>query len=243
MHLREFISRKKEISSLKEIQSFQGENLFTPFCRKFAALCFCFLSISIHLFSQKGSAFLHKHQPQDYHYVDTDTARIYYTDNIPNLIIFNLPKEDEYFLISDTSQRDFIFLDGKKYLVDSLCFINYNDYAMHFVYTGTYHIVHKQAEYLIITGADGFLMGTMVQPIYLVFQKKGNEYHFLSSYYIEDIGYYDEKILNSVKIIKKRDKIILKGINLKCVHGFAANNQINKKSVSLQVGNKKYTKC
>ena len=185
---------------------------------RFVSLCFCFLFIAINGFPQKGSRFLHTYQYQDYYYMDTDTSRIWYTYNIPNLIIVSMHKTNgEYFEISDTLYRDYILLDNEKYLVDFLMYKNYDEYAMYFEYLYTYYIQHKQIEYLIINGSNGFQMGTEAQPLYMIFQKKGNKYHFLSSYYIEDMGYYDKKILNSVKVIFRGDKMILKGINLKRV--------------------------
>ena len=183
-------------------------------------LCLCVFGISINCFSQKENRFLHTYQYQDYHYIDTDTSRIWYTYNIPNLIIVSMSKSNgEYFVISDTLNRDYILLDNKKYLIDSLCLKKYDDYAMLFEYSGTYCIEHGQAKYLIIVGDNGFQMGTDSQPRYMIFQKKGDEYIFHSSYILEDIDFYSEEILNSVNVIFESDNIILQGINLKCVRG------------------------
>ena len=52
----------------------------------------------------------------------------------------------------------------------------------------------------------------------LKIKKKSNEYNFLSSYFISNIGFYDEEIINSVKVIFEDDKITLQGTNLKCIH-------------------------
>jgi len=165
-------------------------------------LCFCFLSISITVFSQETSRFLHTYQPQNYHYVDTDTLRNWYVDNFPNLVIVTMFKTNgEYFELSDTAYRDYILLDGKKYLMDSLYLRKYDDYAISFEYGNTHYIQHKQIEYLIIEGINSFQYGTLAQPFYMIFQKKDREYRFLSSYIISDVGFYDEEIINSVKVI------------------------------------------
>jgi hypothetical protein len=82
---------------------------------------------------------------------------------------------NEYFVITDTLYRDYIILDEKKYLIDSLCMKNYNEYAMAFEYNGTYLIACKKSIYLIITGSINFLYGTLIQPLYMVFQKKETE--------------------------------------------------------------------
>jgi hypothetical protein len=181
-------------------------------------LLICVLCVSFCDFPQKGDAYLHKLQIQPNSYVDTDTARIWITEDIPNLLIFSLPKKEEYFVMEDTSYRDYILLDGEKYWVDSLWLKKYDDYAMAFEYTGTYIISDKKSMYLIVTGVNIFQMGTDAQPLYAIFQKKCDKYAFLSSYILEDIDFYSEDILNSIKIIFESDKIILQGIHLKCIH-------------------------
>jgi hypothetical protein len=176
--------------------------------------------MTLNCFSQTKILSLHKLQElSHFNYIDTDTARIWITESIPDLLIFSLPKVNgEYFVIEDTLQRDYILLGGKKYLVDSLWLKEYDNYAIFFECAGTYLVNYKKTSYLIVEGSNAFQMGTDVQPLYAIFQKKGDEYIFISSYYIESIDYYSEKILNSVRIIRAKDKIILRGINLKCIH-------------------------
>jgi hypothetical protein len=190
-------------------------------------MCIILCSTVLVVFAQKKSVYLHTLPMQEeYQSLYTDTATICFTI-IPELLIIWPSSEGdtnvnwEYFVLADTLYRDYILLDNKKYLIDSLCFTKYNNYAMAFQYTGTYCLSNNKHSYLIIKGFDGFQIGTFVQPLYMVFQKgkSEKEYHFLSSYYIENIDFYSEKILNSVKVVFKKDKIILKGINLKCVHG------------------------
>ena len=54
----------------------------------------CFFGVSISLFSQKSDIYLRKLQNLSrYNYVDTDTARIWITESIPDLLIFSLQKE------------------------------------------------------------------------------------------------------------------------------------------------------
>jgi hypothetical protein len=174
--------------------------------------------VPLNIFSQK----IQEYQQFFHEPIDIICNGVNFVHDIEDLAIVygNHPNEDPW-IDTLSSDRDYLLLIGKKYMIDSLCMINYYEYSMAFVYTGAYLIPYKKNNYLIITGYDGFLMGTMVQPLYLIFQIKemGKEYYFLSSYYIENIDYYSEEILNSVKIVKKKDKIILKGINLKCVHG------------------------
>ena len=184
-------------------------------------LFICFLALFLSFCSQKNSEYLHKLQIQSVSYIDTDTARVWVTEGIPDLLIFSLPKTNgEYFVMEDTSHRDYILLNGDKYLIDSLWLKKYDNYAVFFEYIGggTYIISDKESSYLIINGSNGFQMGTDVQPLYAIFQKKENKYIFLSSYIIESIDYYSEEILNSVRVIFEKDKISLQGINLKCIH-------------------------
>ena len=173
------------------------------------------LCISMGLFSQKNDVYLHELQIQHSNYIDTDTARIWITEDIPDLLIFSLDKKEEYFVMEDTLQRDYILLGKKKYLVDSLWLKKYDNYAMAFEYNGSYIISDKKSIYLIVTGGNSFQMGTDEQPLYAIFQKKEDMYVFVSSYYIQNIEDYSEEITNSVKIIFEEDKICLQGINLK----------------------------
>jgi hypothetical protein len=172
---------------------------------------------SINIFSQK---FLYEyHVIKADSIIKNDSTLIMFNNSIPEFKLITFLRTEEYFVISDTLQRDYILLNEQKYLIDSLCLKQYNDYVISFEYDGTYIIPYKESNYLIVTGSNGFQMGTDMQPRYLIFQEKENKYQFLSSYLLENIDYYSEEILNSVKIVKKKDKIILKGINLKCVHG------------------------
>jgi hypothetical protein len=192
--------------------------LYVILCSVFVILC----SVLLNNFAQKASVNLHELPIQEkYSEVDTDTTLVLITENIPELLIVQPSAAGdtnfcEAFVLSDTLYRNYILLNNKKYLIDSLCLREYDNYAIGFQYTGTYYLSYNQYTYLIVTGFDGFQLGTDVQPSYIIFQKKETEkeYHFLSSYYIENTDYYSEEILNSVKIFFKKDKIILKGINL-----------------------------
>jgi hypothetical protein len=185
-------------------------------CKHFSFIFVLLFSI-IDVFSQK---FLYEyHFIEDYSTIENDSTVIKFNNSIPGFKLITFLRTEEYFVISDTLQRDYILLNEQKYLIDSLCSKQYNDYARSFEYNGTYIIPYRESDYLIVTGSNRFQMGTDTQPIYLIFQKKENKYQFLSSYYIENIDYYDEKILNSVRIIYRKNRIILKGINLICVHG------------------------
>ena len=185
-------------------------------------LLLCGCCISITLFSQKKDVYLHELENLSrYNYIDTDTARIWITESIPDLLIFTLSKkrdEDDFFITDDTLHRDYILLRGEKYLVDSLWLKEYDNYAMLFEYLGVYAISDKKSTYLIINGSNGFQIGTEAQMLYAIFQKKADKYIFLSSYYIEETYDTDNSEVNSVKIIFDDDKITLQGKNLKCIH-------------------------
>ena len=183
-----------------------------------------FLFVSFAPLKAQKTKYLHNCKTIDMFYLDNDSARIWTTVKYPNLSILTYARtEYEFENTPDTSKRDYILSGDSKFIIDSLCYMNdYNsDYTIPFDVIYIYEINKSKQDYLIISGGNGFFIGTNSQPTFLIFKKDKStkNYHFISSYYIEDMETYDSGIYDSVKVITNNNHIILKGKNLKCLRG------------------------
>ena len=145
-------------------------------------------------------------------YLDNDSTRIrtYHFSECPEIKLILNYRENEYFVLSDTLNRDYILLGNSKTPLDKLQGLLQCDY------TGAYDLIECRKvskyglTYLILSFADTFIMGTNQNVFYVSIKLENDNWKYLSSYENEA-----DKPTDNIKVICSKKGLKLKGKYLK----------------------------
>lgn len=115
---------------------------------------------------------------------------------------------------SSLSDREIITISDKTYMIDSLLYNNYSEYAGTYDFEMIYTIEKQEQKYYVIDFFNAFQQGTMVQPCYMILKTEGGKIILHSIYMQTDIEDNSGRIENSVRVYFENDSLHLKGINL-----------------------------
>lgn len=153
--------------------------------------------------------------------MDMDDTIIYYPLEIQGINV-RVPKRayDVFIHGSELSDREIINISDKTYMIDSLLYCNYSEYAGTYDFE-TLYIIEKQGhKYYVIDFFNAFQLGTMVQPCYMILNKDDGKIKLHSIYIQTDIEDNSGRIEKSVQVYFENDNICLKGINLEPLKKF-----------------------
>jgi hypothetical protein len=132
------------------------------------------------------------------------------TISMRDMVIISYKRNHEYFTPSDTNRRDYISLEGKTFILDSLIGEFVSNYTMSFSALEAYLFKKNYSEYLILYGGDTFFnMNGNDPPNYIIFYNNGGGWIFYKTYYFST-----DESPTKVKFRCKRNKVSLKGRNL-----------------------------
>lgn len=186
--------------------------------KKIFLLIVLFLFNTMQCFSQKAM-FLNQLTQLEFNYLDNDSCRIITSPKLDDFSIITFIRKEEFFVPTDTVNRDYIIFNNINYIIDSLVLKSYRDYTQNFSLTNIYLIERESENYIILSGGNTFQMRTDSQPLLILFkQNNKNKYDFYSSYYIENVEDNSSRIYDSIKVIFNKNGIFLEGKSLKCVY-------------------------
>ena len=137
-------------------------------------------------------------------------------------IYVRVPKRtyDVFICGSKLSDREIITISDKTYMIDSLLYSNYYEYAGTYDFETLYTIEKQKHKYYIIDFFNAFQLGTMVQPCYMLLRTDGGRIILHSIYIQTDIEDNSGRIENSVRVYFENGSLNLKGINLELLKMF-----------------------
>ena len=121
---------------------------------------------------------------------------------------------------SKLSDREMITISGETYMVDSLLYDNYSEYAGTYDFERIYMVEKSEKKYYIIDFYNAFQMGTMVQPCYMILSIDGGMPVLHSIYMQTDIEDNSGRIENTVRVYFENDNIRLEGVNMELIKTF-----------------------
>lgn len=171
---------------------------------------FCFLMTSHQLYAQSKLTGYPKIEIQQYY--QGDTTVLFYPEIYGLEVILPKDPTNSSWYSIDTNYRDIISLSGKHYLIDSLLYSNYLEYAGRYYFGVAYEVVkHK---YYVVNFYNEYQQGTMIQPCFMVLAKKENGFERMSIYMITDIEDNSGQIEESVIVYEQNGELQLNGINI-----------------------------
>lgn len=161
---------------------------------------------------------LSKYPRYDFTEIDNGDTTVIYSDIVKGFII-HVPKRpyDVFEVPPDTSYRETITVSNKTYIIDSLLYRNYSEYAGTYAFEGIYMIKKRNMIFFVVDFFNAFQMGTMVQPCYLLLSVRDGMITLDSIYIQTDIEDNTGRVENSVRVYHTGNKIKLKGKNLKLI--------------------------
>lgn len=121
---------------------------------------------------------------------------------------------DVFAVGSDVQYREILTISGETYIIDSLLYRNYSEYAGTYDFEAIYKIEKGRVLFYVVNFFNAFQMGTMVQPCYMIIKVKDEMIYIDSIYMQTDIEDNSGRIENSVRVYIRGGKLKLKGKNL-----------------------------
>lgn len=121
---------------------------------------------------------------------------------------------------SNLSDREIITISNKTYMIDSLLYNNYSEYAGSYDFETIYVLEKHKKKYYVIDFFNAFQLGTMVQPCYMILKVDGEQIIPHSIYLQTDIEDNSGRIESTVRVYFEKDSLYLKGVNLKLIKMF-----------------------
>lgn len=149
-------------------------------------------------------------------HIENDTL-IYFSVDLPDFEIIQpiKPNDSICFLYIDTFFRDILVVSDDVFMIDSILFNNYLDYAGIFSLADIHLIKKKKRKWFVVCIANEIQLGTNIQPYYIVIECI-EENNFLHSVYFQtNIEDNSGQIESSVRVFVRKNNVYLKGKNLK----------------------------
>ena len=118
----------------------------------------------------------------------------------------------------DTAYKERLVVCGQSYMIDSLLFNNYSEYSGMYDFLGEAYVIENK--YYIIDFRNGFQMGTMVQPCFLVFKTRDGKACPSALYMLTDVEDNSDRIGKTVRYYIDNGNLYLKGQNLELIRKF-----------------------
>lgn len=137
-------------------------------------------------------------------------------------IDISVPKRnyDVFICGSNLSDREIITISDKTYIIDSLLYCNYYEYAGTYEFETIYTIDKQEQKYYVIDFFNAFQLGTMVQPCYMILKTDGGKIILDSIYLQTDIEDNSGRIEDSIRVYFENESLKLKGDNLELLKTF-----------------------
>ena len=107
---------------------------------------------------------------------------------------------DVYLYGSLLSDREIITISDKTYMIDSLLYKNYTEYAGAYDFETIYTVEKYEKKYYVVDFFNSLQIGTMVQPCYMILNVDEGKIILHSIYLLTDVEDNSGRIENTVQV-------------------------------------------